>query len=485
MGAMNEIGNMQNSSYTPGRGSCRVFALLFGMFVCAVPVPAETVTAPQDADPDAMFALQHHDRVDALYEAWKKEYDGKEDLFVRRGLKADREAQQIELLADASGLPPRDPLEFVIISERSGHDYEALAVSYARPSDLHEALEFIGMEAGAPMDPSALRFFPKGERVVIHFSWTDEDGAEQERRAEELIMDARTESALPKEGFVFVGSQRIEEDGEQVYAADAYGPQAIVSIYNEPTTVLDVPRAVAQRDVYGLLHPYPERQAPYGALLRIRLEPEFTDGRQRVADVTLDIRSGPPDAPVRLTLSDAEDVPLHDEPALHEVLAALNRISEQEQTPFVALRIDEDIPLNELRDLFELLRRFQQKGELQMEPPQPGDLFYRAFLPVEAHRDRANRPSQALELHLDRTDDGLTGRVVEIEDQRRRREDPFDPDITEHKAETPEALEAVLDTIQHRLPVLLVFAPADLSYGAVMEWVRPVLDSHPMIHLFL
>lgn len=460
--------------------------MLFVVFAGMIWARAESLSPPQDADPEAYFEFKHRDTVDALYEEWLAQYADAPRMLVRRGLLADREEQYVEFLAEATGLPPSDPVEFVIIAETSGHDYEALAVSHAKPSAIHEALQFIGMEPGAPLNPPAFRFFPKGERVFITFSWTDEDGEVHERRAEELVMDDRARTSLPKDGFVFVGSQWIEEDGESVFAAESpHGPEAIVSTYNEPTTVFDVPRAEPQRDVYGWLRPHPERQAPYNQLLRIRVVPEFTDDQRRVADVTLDIRTGTEEAPVHVTLMDAEGEPLHDEPVLHQVLASLNRFAERDQIPFVTLQMHEDVALMELYDLTELLRRFEQKRMLHLEPPLAGDLFYRAFLPTEEHRDRAQRPSQALELRLARTNGVMSGRVVEIEDARLRREDPFEPEIAEYDVASPDALRTVLDEIAHPLPVLLVFVPADLTYGAVMDWMRPVMDTHPMIHLFL
>lgn len=482
-GAMLEIDRMHTTHHS--LNTTRIALCAFAVCTFLASAHAESTAPPQDADPDARFALQHHAAVDARYAERLEHHADEPHMRVRRGLLADRKAGFVEIDAEASGLPPHDPVEFIVISESSGHDYESLAISHARPSEIHEAMRFIGMEPGQPYNPRALRYSPKGERVIITFHWEDDDGATHAYRAEEMVRDDRTESHLVMEGFVFVGSQWLDEDGDRVYAADAYGPQSIVSIYNEPTTVFDVPRDVPQRDVYGFLRPYPDRQASYGRLLRIRIEPESRDGQRRVAEVTLAIRPGAGETPIHLTLLDADDVPLHDGHALHQVLSALNRIAEEGQTPFLSLDLHDDTPLKEIRDLLNLLRAFQAEGELHIEPPQPGDLFYRAFLPVEEHRERENRPSQALELHLTRSEDGLTGRVVLIEDDRRRREEPFDPVITEYAAPTPAALSETLADIQHRLPVLLVFAPGDMTYGTVMQWVRPVLDSHPMIHLFL
>ncbi len=460
---------------------------LFFFFVAAVVAHADAMRAspPEDADPAVYFTLQHRAQAEELYKSWRQEHAGEEHMLIRYGLRADRSEQFVEIVAEASGLPPSDPVEFVLISEMSGHDYEALAISHALPSDIHAAMEFIGMKPGTPFNPQALRFLPKGERVFITFHWTDEDGLAHSYHAEELVMNARTGTHLEKNGFVFVGSQWLDEDDNRVYAADMYGPQAIVSLYNEPTTVFDVPRAVSQGEVYGFLAPYPERQAPFGQFLRIRFTPEYTDGRQRIADVTLAIRPGTDEAPVFLTLTDTRGEALHDGHALHQIVSALSRISEQGQTPYLTLDLHDDAPVNEIRDLLRLLQSFQKEQTLHIEPPQTGDLFYRAFVPPDIHRDRAQRPTQALELRMERENDAFTARVVEIEDIRARREDPFEPEITEYDVATPSALAETLAEIDHRLPVLLVFVPSDTPYGAMMEWVRPVMDTHHMIHVFL
>mgnify|MGYP006303150745 CR=1 FL=1 len=58
---------------------------------------------------------------------------------------ADLEAREVLVWGEDTGMIPGDPLEFFVIAENSGHDYEALMISYARPSDIHQALEKIGL----------------------------------------------------------------------------------------------------------------------------------------------------------------------------------------------------------------------------------------------------------------------------------------------------------------------------------------------------
>ena len=449
-----------------------------------LPLHGDTAAPPDDADPDRPPTLTLIEEVDAIHDEWLEDAKKNPDIRVWRGLRADRAQQSVQIIAEATGLATDHPAEFLLISTRSGHDYEALAISYARPSELHEALEFIGIPAGAPFNPRDLRFFPKGERVLVTVRWTDREENSHAWPAEALVRDSRTNASIPEDGFVFVGSHWLEEDGERRYAADTYDPHSLISLYNEPTTVLDVPRPVSQGDVYGFLRPYPGRQPEQGQRLEILFEPEFKDGRSRIADITLDIRAGAEDAPIHLTLYDDDGEALHDGVALRNVFGALNRLIRAERTPFLHLRIGDEVPLKEIRDLVRLLVAFEEEEDLHFEPPAPGDLFYRAFIPAEAHRDPANRPSQALELRLERDGPDLAGRVVNIRDIRARREDEFEAEVTEYDVSTPAQLPSMLAEIQHHLPVLLVFAPADLTYGTLMEWLRPVRDTHPTVHIF-
>ncbi len=461
--------------------------LCWGLASIGFSFASSEVEPSPDADPEAPARLSQQARAVRQFEAYQARYADDDDTWVAPGVVARRTPPQVELWAEATGLSSDEPVEFILIGETSGHDYEAIAVSYARPSDVHAALVFIGMEPGAPFNPRARRFFPRGERVFATVEWTDEDGREHKWSVEELIRDGRVQASMAREGFAFVGSQRIEVDGRERYAADVWEPQSILSIYNEPTTVLDRPGIVPQAAVYGFLHPYPDRQPAAGQWLRFRLEPEFTDGRRRVAELTLEAKAEVNDYPVHLQLLDAQGSTLHDDPTVGEVLRTLQELAAAERSPFLTLIWSEDLPLNELRDLIQVLAALEAQHLLFIEPP-PDEafLFHRAFLPQAEHRDPAQRPSQALELRLTHeTDMGVAARIRDIKDVRERRDEPFVAAIEEFPVHTPEELPALLEEIDHRLPVLLVFAPATMTYGEAMTWVKPVLATLPTVYFFL
>ncbi len=438
---------------------------------------------PQDADPSFIHELRHHPWVRAWTESLQVEAQTNPDLWVAPGIVANRHQQRITLWAEATGLPSDTPVEFLLIGELSGHDYEAIAISYARPSDVYEALTFIGLPPGQPVMPRELRFFPKGEQVHIFFRWRTDDSEYVELKAESLIRDRRSGAALPATGFTFVGSQWLDMDGERVLAADQRDPRSIISVYNESTTVLDPPRQAGQQQLFGFLHAYPDRQPAHGTLLEVVLVPERTDGTRRVADVTLAVDKTADG--LSLQLQDEAGNALHEESSLPGVLAAFERLKAREQTPFVQVESTADVPLEELRSLYRWLRAFQDEEVLFIEPPEAQELFYRAFLPNEAHRDPAQRPSQALELRIPNPIAKQPVEVVHIQDQRRRIDDEFDPTIEHHVVPEPDDLPGVLADIGHHLPVLLVFAPAQLTLGELMTWLCPVRETHPTVHLFL
>ena len=99
--------------------------------------------------------------VKMSYETNLAKYANNPDMMVKSGLLANRREKWVRIAAEATGVPSGDPMEFWLISQESGHDYEAVAVSFAQPSDVHEALVFIGLTPGWPVSYNRFRFWPK------------------------------------------------------------------------------------------------------------------------------------------------------------------------------------------------------------------------------------------------------------------------------------------------------------------------------------
>lgn len=414
------------------------------------------------------------------------------ERFVADGVVADRRTREVVLYALTTGLQIDEPAEFVLVGPHSAHDYEALAVTLARPSDLARAIEFIGVPRGRPALAEPLAFWPRGERLLGWFQ-PAADAQAPEKPLERLLFDHERDGPPPDRGLVYSGSIWRGDD----CAADAASPGSVLSTYNEPTTLLDFPHRAEQSGVYGRFTPNPEIWMSAGALLRIRLTPEPRPGDQpRVARYRL-MLSPDPEAPpaaeglaaVRVVLTGAED----DAPVLlsgtpTEVFAKLRDQVAAGFDPYVTPVFDDALRLRQARDISDALGRLEGPKGLRLEAPLPGQLFHQAFRPPETWRKRTTRTAQPWELHVNASaDDPDAWSLSLVKVRQHWREDHYRPDLEPivFPLESPGDLAAQLERLPPGLGVILVFAPPRMPLGAVMPALRAVRETHPVVHLFI
>jgi hypothetical protein len=448
--------------------------------------PAEKKPTPRELNKAA---------AEKLYKENLEKHGKNADMMVKPGLLADRKSKRVTVYSESTGLSGKgDPPEFFVISENSGHDYEALAVSFAKPSDIHEALLFIGMEAGRRVDFEKVQFWPKGERVWMSMAYKDAKGnAVGPFRMEKLFLDRKTGKSLEETGLVFTGSAVVElkdEPGKKAYAADVYDPNSIASNYNEPTTVLDVPRTAPQKETYNNLAVNAALGLPEKGLLEITIEPEYKDGRKRVADLTLALaaKEGAAAADlnqVSFALTDAQGKTLNTQKDLNGVLAVFTSLTKEGRDPFVALRLDGKMGLKAVRDLCAVLSSIDTEKGIRMEPPLPKDLYYRAFVPDPSFKDRAARFAQPWELRLAKKDARISGVLTQI--KQTWKDDQIKPElqVSDFMVADAAALRKTLDEKGPGLSVILVFAPSALTYQELLDFLAPARTTHPLIHVFL
>lgn len=477
----------------------------------AVPAGAEGELVPGIAVP-----LENGARVRQADATNAALYKGNADVLVLPGLVADRKRQRVEVMAEATGLSSNSIVEFLLISETSEHGYEALFVSFAKPSDIHKALEFIGMKAGAPYNPQQLRMWPKGERVRVSLVSPGAGSAAAPVRIERLILDTKTGQTLPEAGFVFTGSLLVPLANGQgaEYGADAWEPKSVVSIYNEPYSVLDIPRLTRKSDVYGEQVVNPQFPMAKGALRTLALEPEYKDGRKRVRDLVLDVLPPAPGASVAnaaksvsdsitnqpdaagpvFRLAEQDGKPLGREPRLEDVRQALKDLDGKGYDAFVSVRFDPGLRLDSARDAARIVAGLEDKEGMRSEPPGPGQLYFRAFLANEEWRKRENRAGQPWELFLARKGAGLAGKLVLVEIL--EESDWANPQFKTTEFAVPDAaalgrkLAEDADARKKagkrvRMPVALVFADPAMTYGPLAEFIRPLLDLSYVVYVFL
>jgi hypothetical protein len=447
---------------------------------CRADAPAATGLAAREAN--KRKAAEWHD-------ANCRQYGANSQFLVRPGLLADRASRRITVKAESIRLSTGSPAEFALIAENSGKDYEALAVSFAIPSAVHEALSFIGVQPGRGVDPSRLCFWPKGERVNITFRYCEAEGAApRDVPAEQLVIDTRTGTTLPSGGFAFTGSSWVTPDPastNRAYAADAYSPNSIVSFYNESGTVLDVPRRAAQHDVYSYQVPNPDKPLPQNQLIEVLFEPEHRDGGSRVCELELAVQPASPalasNGPCYVLREGGK--PCNTNTTVAGLRAALRALKDGQRDVFVTFAPADSLTLSGVRQAANLLDALEKTADARVEPPPAEHPYYKSFLPDEKHRAREGRPIQPWELYVEERAGGVTGQLVYIEEE-------WKADVPKpiyHETRTAISSPADLNPLlekQDAPSVLLAFAPAEMRYGTLRKLLKPAIERKMILYVF-
>ncbi len=439
--------------------------------------------------------------AEVAYRQNVKTHGASADMLVLPGLLADRKARRVIVWAEATGIEAGATAEFFLIGETSGHGYEALAVSFAKPGDVQKALEFLGLKPGRPVDYTRFQFWPKGERVFMFIQPHGATGTNDLVRVEEMMLDSHTGKSMPRTGLVFTGSPLVPAEAGThalVHAADKVEPNSVASNYNEPQTVLDVPRKAPQNDVYNTLTVNPATALPAGAPIRVIFEPEAEDGCRRVLDVTLEAAvkaetSGERLEDLAFTLSTPNadaDNPAWTRVGATALVEALRQQVEAGRDPFVSLRLAKDMSLKAVTDLCQLLKALEGEQGIRVEPPNLPGIYYQAFTSNEDFRKRAKRPGEAWELHIRRKEGDADGRLAAKLVQIRLNWDDATGELRADATDIPLAgandLPNALATHGPGLPVILVFADASATYGDLLSFLTDqVLGTHGTVHVYI
>jgi hypothetical protein len=439
----------------------------------------------------------------------KSLYETDAGHLVRAGLVADKGAHEVTIKAVATGLGGGnggaggagggEAVVFFLIGPSSSKSYEALAVSFAKPSDVYEALRFVGLPQGRAVNYSRNRFWPRGERVVMRFGWeeTSPEGVVSKRsaRAEDLLVLRQTKEPLPPTGLVFVGNegQFVEPlnggGGGKQYYGDMGDPGSIASNYNDATTVMDLPNLARQSEVYQsrVVNPAYRFKAEQALEVTIKWE---TPGVLRVVDVDLNAEGGDGKdlKAVRFTLK-GEKTLAEGVDAAGMVDALTRLVAEKE--PFVLVHPGEGMTLKTVRQMYVLLESLQTEKGIRLEPPgeKGGEkvgweagLFHEAFTPDEGLRDYRKRTWQPVEVHF-----GADGKVLlrDFEEKAVTAEGEAWATPKDNPVTSPADLKKMLaDRAENRKPVA-VYAPAGMRYGEMMKWLGPALTGEEVVWVYL
>ena len=249
-----------------------------------------------------------------------------------------------------------------------------------------------------------------------------------------------------------------------------------------------MPRIAPQGSVYGSVLRHPAHPLPEGALLEFTLRPEKAPGAPpRILDLRIvvhaSINAPRPASPVYALANAADSEP----PAVLSgdgLAARVAALVHDGRDPFARIGFDRALRLDEARDAARFLNDLEREDRLRVDSPEPGQLFFRAFIPDESNRRREDRIAQPKKLRLWRDATGRHALLTTIEE--RWRDDRIEPDLipADRPVESPEALTVLLREAAG-LPVILVFAPPELTVGDVMDYVAPVLATHRLVHVYV
>lgn len=387
-------------------------------------------------------------RADAESKAWQRKLAESADVRVWDGVAADRRTRTIEILAETTGISAGIETEFLLIGAKSDRAYEAVFVSKNDGDAVLQAAEFIGVAKGRPVNPRTLVFHPRGERFTVEVRQLKDESAGPVGR---WIQDTRDPECLAR-GFTFTGGE--DWKGTTI-------PAAIVSLYNEPCSMFDLPFQAAKGVVYGRFRAARKAGMHEKVALVLKFLPTADGGPRSVDKV---IAFGP-DAKVA------------------DVVRDLRAASEAGHDLFVTVKADDAATMENLRALAKVLTMLDAAdGTVRLDRPGEGEFYPNAFLPEEGWRVRTARPFQPWELHL-----GPTNRFVFVgEDWTGPGLEPklLPREFVLNGTEDLAAAVRAVDDAEKPMDTLLIFCSSGTPAGEIRKWVKPYWKRLPKLWIF-
>ena len=165
------------------------------------------------------------------------------------------------------------------------------------------------------------------------------------------------------------------------------------------------------------------------------------------------------------------------------ILAAFGRLTESGYDPFVSVAFDAAMSVSNAQVAAAFLDGIEGEHGIRVEPPAPGELFYRALIPPERFRRRADRPQQPRELHASLKDGLLNASLVTIEEHWAEGAAQADLTVTSAPAIDPAGLSKML-AASPQPPVLLIFADPSVTLQQLRPYLSAARPTHPTVHIY-
>ena len=446
----------------------------------AAPDPWLEAEAKKDAAKKALAA-----RIDADFARRSAECADTNRFFVAKGVLADREAGTVAVDAFTTGTETNSICEFYLITLNSGHDYESVFQTFALASDVAKAFEFLGVPAGRPVDYPKMRFWSAGERVAATASVAGGPAVPLGAFA----ADAATGAPFDAQEFIYLGGTRLADGSLDV---DSQGPGSVVPDYNEPQSVFDIPAKAPQSVVYtktilstrAAFEPFLPAVVTFAPEKR---EAPLSPRRVADDDVVFDPKGFQYYRNDALPDGAKAEAPTAVPPAVF-VQDLSKRVRDEKRDVYLSFQWTPDTTLAALKNAATLLRSLDKDDTgIRVDAPPAGFPYYQFILPDEEWRDREKRLSQPCELRFAKeANGGVSATLVAIAENWEG--ESLKPTLVpeEIPLDGPLALPGLLkEKTPRQLPVVLVFAPSDLTWDNLAPWLAPILPAYPGIRMFL
>lgn len=277
---------------------------------------------------------------------------------------AQKHSVTFSLVSTDCGLDAQ--LEFLFVGPTSDRDYESMFVTEASVQEIAEAFDKAGFPRGVALDVGKCRFWPVGNAVEMEPSFTN------------LVREMRGEP-LPK--VIYTGGFR---DAAGVPDAQTNMPSAVFALYNCGQSLITLNDTLEQSVTYGRFQP--AVKIPKGEKRTVT----FTwKGNVDTERFTLALKPG-------------------------NLLAATTTLKEKSAARELDVLTDfsPELTVKEANQCAQALALLDST-RIKLNGFSEGQVFFRAFLPMEKWRDRKERLAQPPEVHFNADGSVLVNEILE------------------------------------------------------------------------
>lgn len=326
-------------------------------------------------------------------------------------------------------------IEFLFVGPNSDHDYESMFTTVVPVSEIADAFAKAGFPLGSPMSTDGCRFWATGDEVIMEPAFTN------------LVKDLRSKNQ-PR--MIFTGGSRNAK-GEADAAKEM--PEAVFALYNLSQSLI-------------LFDDFLDQSATYG---RFKVAQKIPAGEKR--RVTFKYVSG--------TSHRKETVKIGNT----NLLEVANRLKAKSAGASLDVLCDFDprTTLKSARDASRLLQMLDS-AKIKINGVKEGQLYYKAYLPLEKWRDRKERLAQPPEVRF--AADGSIS-VTEIKEDWSD-ENSLDPKLTpvEKRYTDARAAADAVDAVASKVFTVFFYAAENSEIGRIFEFRKKLKTPKLNIYVF-